>query len=1056
MHFRKSWAELRSIVWILVLSATPTIVAAQASQITGTVTDAGTGAPLPTVQVYIQGTSIGGLSSSTGTFNLANVPPGTYTVIAQRIGFLEARQTGVAVAAGATVSLNFSMNQAVLAIQGIVATGLVDPVQGVRSPITVASVTREMMPVAVAGDAVQNLQGRIAGMRVNRGNGQPGSEVTMMLRTPTSITQAGAPMIVVDGVILAGTNTTDIEAMDIESIEVIKGAAAASLYGSRASAGVIAITTTRGQGLDVGQTRFSARSEIGVSQAVANNFLAKHHRFLMDPTNSYYVDADGNRVERNDRVSPPLSLAFNDKPYPDQTYDNVGAILRAGTLRTNNLMISGNTASTNFAVTLNSYRELGALANNDGYSRNSLRLNLDHRFLDALSVGVSMYHARDSRDNIPSPTSLTAQGNPFNLTLQAPIDVDFSKKDENGEYLQQPDPTVAYQNPLWTQATREFDQQGTRTLAGLNMNWSPMPWITASASLGYDRSDFESRLYVPKGTPANIGSDGILDGSLRFANNFNDTFNGEAQVSLRRDLGRLNVRTTFRGLVERSDTETGARQGNNFVLYGVPQFSNIRAEDITATSRSEEVRSTGYLWDTAFDFDGKYIFTMLGRRDGSSLFGPDNRWHNYYRLAGAWRIGEEQWFNLPNVSEFKLSYARGTAGGRPAYDAQYETWALSSGVPTKENLGNRFLAPEHTLEQEISLNAVLFNKVGLVLTHAWQETTDQLVRAPQSVITGYGNRWVNAGTVAGHTTEMELEAQLIQRQNFGWTTMLIADRSYSEIKEWPLPCDASNSWRFYCTGEPVYGLYSLQLVESFDQLAQKHRGGDAAGHMDEFQVNDEGLVVWVGKGNDYREGFEKDLWGTFSGEIGGRTYEWGMPFWEQNDAGQNLRQLIGTSNPFNLGWLNNLRVGGFNFHTQMHASIGGDANNRIQHTLVNSFQAEFMDQAGKPDGLKKPIGYYQQATRGDGSYTVHDATFLKLRTLSGNYTFNQDAIDRFGLSRTGISNLTLGLVVRNVFTLSKYDSWDPEAAVNLGTRVNSDAGGYPPTRNITAEVSVTF
>lgn len=1056
MRFTAGSTALRSIVWMLVAAAAPVVAEAQSAQITGTVRDASTGNPLPTVQVHIQGTAIGNLSTATGTFTLSNVAPGTYTIIAQRLGYVEARQTDVVVGAGATVSLIFEMNPAVLSIQGVVATGLVDPVEGVRSPITVASVTREMMPVVTTGDAVQNLQGRIAGIRVNRASGQPGNEVTMMLRTPTSITQSGAPMIVVDGVILTGTSTVDIEAMDIESMEVIKGAAAASLYGSRASAGVIAITTARGQGLDIGQTRFTARSEIGISQGVASNYLAKHHRFLMDPTNSFFVDQNGNRVDRNSRVSPALNQAFNDKPYPDQTYDNIGAILRPGMLRSNNLGISGNSASTNFAVMFNSYRELGALQNNDGYTRNSLRLNLDHRFLDAIDIGTSMYHARDSRDNIPHETSLTGQGNPFNQALQAPIDIDFTRKNESGQFLQQPDPTVAYQNPLWTQATRDFDQHGTRTLMGVTLGWRPSTWLTASARLGYDRSDFESRLHVPKGTPNNIGTDGTRDGSLRYVNRYNDTFNGETQVSLRRDFGPLNLRTTFRGLLERSDTESGVRQGNNFVLFGVPQFSNIRVEDITASSDREEIRSTGYLWDSALDYDGKYIFTVLGRRDGSSLFGPDNRWHNYYRVAGAWRLGEERWFNVPHVSEFKISYARGTAGGRPAFDAQYETWALTGGIPTKQNLGNRFLAPEHTLEQEVSLNAILFDKIGLVVTHAWQETTDQLVRAPQSVITGYGNRWVNAGTVAGYTTEIELEAQLIQRANFGWTTMFVGDRSFAEIKEWSLPCDATNAWRYYCTGEPVYGLYSLQLVESIDQLMTRHRGGDAAGHLDEFQINDEGLVVWVGKGNSYQDGIAKGLWGTVSGDIGGRTYEWGMPFWEQNEQGQNLRQLIGTSNPLNLGWINNIRLGAFNFHAQMHASIGGDANNRIQHTLVNSFQAAFMDQAGKPDGLKKPVAYYQHATRGDGSYTVHDASFLKLRTLSGSYTFNRAALERAGFSRMKMSNLSVGLVVRNVFTLSKYQSWDPEAALNLNTRVNSDAGGYPPTRSFTAEFSVTF
>jgi TonB-linked SusC/RagA family outer membrane protein len=1044
---------LRIVSLLSITAILPSQLTAQAAgRVAGTVTDRETLAPLATVQVFLQGTSIGGLTNASGAFAIANVPPGTYTVIAQRIGYSEARQEGVVVGAD-PVTLTFTLAPAVLALQGIVATGLVDPVSGVRSPIAVARVTKEMMPVSVSGNAVQNLQGRVAGLRVNRASGQPGSETSMILRTPTSITQSGAPMIVVDGVILGSNATVDIESMDIESIEIIKGAAASSLYGSRAAAGVIAITTMRGKSLDVGQTQFTARSEIGVTQALKYDYVATHHRFLMDPTNSFYVNAQGARVERNSRVAPLPSLAFMDKPYPGPTYNNLNAVAQPGGFRSNNLSVVGNTLSSNFAITFNNYQEEGALANNEGYQRNSIRMNLDHRFLEALSVGASMYHARDRRDEI-SGTS------PFTLALRAPIDVDFSVKDANGQYAQQPDPNITVQNPLWTQASRESDTKGTRTLIGTNLSWNPVTWFTANAAAGYDRSDGESRTYVPKGTPNDVGSDGFTDGSLSISNNIRDTWNLEGQVSFRRDFGPLNLRTTFRGVMEESHSESGTRSGNNFILFGVPQFSNIATADRNSSSDESDQWAEGVLWDTALDYDGKYVLTVLGRRDGSSLFGPDNRWHNYYRVAGAWRMGEERWFNLPNVSEFKLSFARGTAGGRPGFDAQYETWSLSNGIPTKGSLGNRFLAPEHTVENELSLNMILFDRVGVVLTHARQETTDQLVQAPLPVITGYNTQWINAGTISGHSSEFEIEGQLIRRQNFSWTTMLVGDYSYSYIKEWDIPCDATLAWRLFCQGEPVYGMFALHLVnggrDGLEGALAKHRGGDALAFIDQFAVNDEGYVVWVGAGNTYEDGIAKNLWGTVSPSIGGRTYEWGTPFHEQNESGNNQRQLLGKSNPVNFGWVNNVRVGGFNFHAQMQAAVGGVANNRALHELINVYNSKVMDQTGKADGLKKPVSYYLAAIQGNTDYVVEDASFLKLRTLSASYTMNQGGLARLGLGRAGIENLTIGLIARNVFIVTPYGGFDPEQALNLGNRSNADGGGYPATRNFTAEITITF
>ncbi|MQA91686.1 MAG: SusC/RagA family TonB-linked outer membrane protein [Gemmatimonas sp.] len=1048
-----SW--LGTLAAAALLTAVPIQATAQTSQVTGTVLDAETGAPLSSVQVFVDGTSAGALTNQGGAFVLEGVPPGTHTLVAQRIGYQEGRIADVEVEAGGSTSVNITLQQSVLALQGIVATGLIDPVEGVRAPIAVARVDREMMPVTVgAASAVENLQGRVAGLRMNRESGQPGEGVNIMLRTPTSLRQSGAPLIVVDGVILSGLNeggvgaTVDLDGMDIESMEVIRGAAAASLYGSRAAAGVIAITTKDGSGLPVGTTRFTASTEYGISENLRGLALNNSHAYLMDPTGSFYVDEEGNPVDRADRVLPEQNQAFLDNPYPSQLYNNVNAITKAGQVMTNNLSIQGNAESTNFAISLNNLEEEGSLIGNEGYQRTSIRANLDHRFIDALNLGVSMYHARDSRDNLGGAT-------PFVDGLRAPRDVDFGATNENGEYDQQPDPNIPVQNPLWEQQSRENDQSGVRTLANMTLAWNPITWFSASSAVSYDRADFQSREYVPKGTPPDIGEASAPDGSILFENRINEAWNAEAQATLRRDFGPLNVRTTFRGLLERDKLEEGERSGENFFLFGVPQLSNTRVEDQTAVSNIEEVRATGYLWDTAFDYAGRYIFSVLGRRDGSSLFGADNRWHNYYRVAGAWRLSEEDWFNIPNVSEFKLSVARGTAGGRPSFEHQYETWELEDGIPTKDILGNRLLAPEHTTENEFSLNVIFNDRVGVVLTHARQRTEDQLTPVPLPAITGYATQWINTGTISGHSTELQVEAQLIEQPNFGWTSMVVADYSNAVIEEWDAPCYAQG-WLWNCENVPVYGIYSRWLVKDRAGLNQ-HDNGALLPHAEQFEVNDEGFLVWVGEGNHYWEGMDKDLWGT-STEINGQTYGWGLPFYELTPAGLPHRTLLGEGAASNFGWINNFRFGNFTFNAALHASIGGDTNNRSHQRMYNTdiSTAPRMDQAGKPDELKKPLSYFRAAVDGDNSYTIEDSSYLKLRSLSATYNLGQQQVNRFGLGATGIESMTLGVVVRNVFTITNYDGFDPEGGLDLNARTNSDAGTYPPTRNLTAQVTVTF
>jgi len=352
---------------------------------------------------------------------------------------------------------------------------------------------------------------------------------------------------------------------------------------------------------------------------------------------------------------------------------------------------------------------------------------------------------------------------------------------------------------------------------------------------------------------------------------------------------------------------------------------------------------------------------------------------------------------------------------------------------------------------------------GIELTHAWQTTEDQIVPAPQPAYTGYSSQWVNAGTIKGHTTELTVEGQLFQRANMGWTTLLTSDYSYSVIDEWPLPCDTSRTWRFDCPGEPVYGIYGFRLLTGIDQLG-RHRNGEAVAFANQFQVNDEGYVVWVGDKN-YTDGMVNGVvtpgtWGTTSPTIGSRTYLWGIPFFEEGANLATLRPSLGTGQSVGLGWINNLRYGSFNFHAHLHASLGGVVNNRaFQDMITNaSRNAPMMDQGSKPDGLKKPINYYIQAVGSGGSnYITEKGDYLKLRTLSVSVQLNQNQIQTIGLQNLGVRSLQVGLIGRNIFTITPYTGFDPEQALDLNSRLNAvGTGTYPGTRTLTAEIAVTF
>jgi TonB-linked SusC/RagA family outer membrane protein len=1031
----------------MILGLVPQVWAqTQNGQITGTVVNAESLQPLGAIQVYIDGTGRASITRSDGSYTITNVPPGTYTVIAQSIGYQQARQTGINVGAGSTATVNFQLAQNVLSLQGVVATGLIDPVEGARSPITVGQVTREQMPVSAgSADPVTQLQGKVAGVTISRTGGQPGQDAAVRLRTPTSAVGSNRPLYVVDGVIL-GTDPVSIESSDIESIEVVKGAAAASLYGSRAASGVIAITTNRGRSIAAGETRFAFNSEYGRSEPADFLPMPRHHQFATN-AQGQLVNAQGTPVQWSGRFEP--QVAFMDKTYPAEfgVFNNLKEIYRPGGFNTQNFSITSNAENTNFAASVGRLFEQGAIEGNQGYNRNNFRVNLDHRFKSTMQLGISAYHARSFRDDIGSGAPGGNGGLLGDFFLIPPY-IDLSQRNDQGEFnrFYGAEYGAQVEHPVWRQLNRDFEQNIKRTLGNANLRWSPFNWLSVVSDVSFDLEDLVQETYVPKGAQDPSGE--TYDGRLAFANRTVDTFNGSLQGSIRRDFGPLNSRTTVRGIMERANTANDRAEGQDFRVYDVKRIDAAAIK--VATSSMQEIRSTGYLIDQAFDYDGKYIVSVLGRRDGSSLFGPQNRWHNYYRAAGAWRIAEEPWFNVDAINEFKIKASRGTAGGRPGYSNQYETWSVTDAGVTKGTLGNRNLRPEHTTENEVGLELILFSNLGIELVYAQQRTEHQLYNLLLPGAVGYTSQWVNVGTLAGRSLELAIESRLIDRPNLTWTTNIVADRSQSKVEDWPVPCRILDQITYICNNTNPRDLYGFHYYRSMGELP-----AHLAPFADQFQVNDDGFVVWVGTGNSWRDGQSKNLWGT-STSILGQTYAWGYPVLQRDQENRATFARIGEGDPnFQLGWMNTVSWRGLTAHAQMHAQIGGEVYNMTKHYTIFDKVHPVLDQAGKADESKKPIAYYVNGLYNGSIISdafVEDASYLKLRQLSLTYRFSPEMLSRTGM---GLRGVELGIVGRNLFTIDRYSGFDPEVVSN--SRLTPlDNYSYPAMRNYTVSVGVNF
>lgn len=1044
------WHKARQLVTgmsaLLVLAPIASLAAQGTGRIMGTVTDSSSGRPIGDAQVSIGGSRLGATTDAQGRYSIVNVPAGPRIIDVRRIGYQPSAPRTVTVTEGGTVTANFALREAALNLQAIVTTGVVDPTSGTRVPFTVGRVSAENLPVPAA-NALEAIQGKVAGVTVVP-SGQPGSGTNIQLRSPVSINKTNSPLIVVDGVIQSqafGASSSDLESMDIESIEVIKGAAAASLYGSRASSGVLQIKTRRGTHIGEGATRWTARSEMGTNSLAGKIDWARNHHFRTNAEGAY-VNAQGTVVPRAQRVPRPVYERFQDVEYADPVYDQVDRFFDPGQFSKNSFNIAQNNARTNWFLSLVNTREDGVVLNKGRFNQNDIRLNLDHQPTDRLKISFSGYHSRADRQELFGDTF-------FDLINQAP-DVDLRQKDPDGvPYIYQPDPEGREENPLYVLETEDRQRKRSRTQGSLESRFTPFSWLTVDGQFSYDRSDRRLNFFLDQGFQTELnGNNGI--GNISQTTGTTNTVNASASANLLKAFGDITLRSTVRALLERESNELTTAEGQDFAVPGVRSLDNAKTRFVS--SSLEEIKASGYFFTLGADYAGKYIADGLIRRDGSSLFGANERWNSYYRVSGAWRVAQENWWMFPAINEFKLRASQGTAGGRPSFNDQYETFSFNSaGGVLKQNLGNRNLRPELATETELGIDAIIKERYSMQLSYAKTKVIDQLIQVPLAGFYGYGQQWQNAGTVEGNTWEATIEAQMVRRPNFSWRVGVVADRSRNKITEFNRTCFTTATIAFRCAGVGLNEMYGFEFLKDKALLP-----ADAQSRANEFDVNDEGLLVWVGIDTvtklpkRYTQGQDSILgWGKTT-TIGTSSYGWGIPIQRKDSTGSAAVVRIGDGLPrFKWGFTNSITWKNFDVFTLVDAWVGGQAYNQTNQRMYQWAKSADVDQAGKPQELKKPIEYYVAlyAANNPTDYFVEDAGFVKLREVSVKYRFGATALNL--IRPFGARGAAVSLIGRNLFTATNYKGYDPEVG---GTLNRLDSFDYPRYRTFTGSFEITF
>ena len=1028
---------------LAVLLLFPGLTLGQEATITGTVQDED-GEPLIGANVIVEGLNIGAAADLDGEYTILipgeRVRGQNVRLVARFVGFTPSTER-ITLEAGEQ-TINFVLQEDQFLMEESVVTGVADETPRNRLSFSVARVTEDQLDIAPpSSGAISTLAGRIAGARVVQSSGNPRGDASILLRGATSIARGNSPLIVVDGAILEAS-TIDINALDIESVEVVKGAAAASVYGSRAQSGVIQIRTKRGGSAPVGETRVTYRGEVG------GNFLSRRlprnssHWRRVTEDGSQFIDTDGNPTDDFFSAADDVSRgqAISDRPFPGQTFDHVDQILENRPNFRNQISVAHNTETGSYYGSFTHSRNPGVIYNLDGTNRQSARLNIDQDIGEYFDVSASASYSQDLADD---PQGQAGGRNPFYDVMFFPANINLFERNESGDPRPVFSQSLLQDNPIYTLENRDQSFRRSRFIGSAQARFRPLDWFSLEADLGYDRLDRQDEIFYPSGYET-LEPSSLNDGYLAKRPRFQRGLNTSLTAAFRYNFGEFVGRTRARYQAELSDFNFTFARTQNFVVPGVRRLG-IGAEDSDDSTSSTFTRTTqlGYFLISDLSFRDRYLVDFTIRRDGSSLFGPSQRWHTYGRVSGSYRIAEEAWWPFRDISEFRIRASYGTAGNRPNFSDQFEVFSIGASGVSKNQLGNRNLRPEFATEQTYGVNAEFFRRFNLELTYAQTTVEDQILAVPLPGYAGFSSQILNAGTVESNTIEATLGAIVLNTRRQRLLANVVFDRTRQEMTEFNRPTYSTGTQNLFRNGvgENFADLYGRRFATGFSDLPDF-----LAENQDAFQINDDGYLVPVGD-SDWTDGISEGLWGT-TVEIGGQEYAWGIPIVAFEDGEQANDVVLGNTAPdFNLGLNLDYSFGGLSVGMLWQAEMGYDVYNFTrQWAYRDNFHGD-QDQAGKPDSQKKPLGYYATLynTNSSSSHFVEDASYLKLRELSVGYSFGQERLVQL-LGTDLVKRLSVSLVGRNLLTFTGYSGFDPEVG---GTLRRVDSFGYPPFRSVT-------
>lgn len=1077
---------MRKVTLLLLALITSMQLMAQ-TKLTGKILDAADDEPLIGASVLVEGTSVGCVADFDGNFSLT-IPEGKNVVVVSSIGYVS--QT-IKLAGRTNIVVHLKQDSQVMDEVVVVGYGTMKKSDLAGASSSLDEKTLKSAPIT---NIDQSFQGRIAGVTAVQTSGQPGSAVSISVRGQATINAGSDPLYVVDGVIFQAQGNSGsslglgdalgngshsavsplslLDPTDILSIEVLKDASATAIYGAQGANGVVLITTKKGQS---GDAKFSYNGSVTVSRQNKRLDILNLREYA-----EFYND-----LAAQGEISQP------DEVYSDPSILGVGtnwqdAVFQTAVQHQHQISAEGGTDKINYYVSGSYMNQEGTIIGSE-FERYSVRVNLTSQLKKWLKLGLN---ANFSKTDESLKLADSDEGL-ISYSLTTPPDIQIYNID--GGYSSVSKEGYTNPNPIALAMMDEILLKRQSLNGSIFADVTPIKNLTWHIQLGFDIGDTRGETYSPM---VDLGTWTRSSNEARIQKNSNDYWSLSNYIQYNMQFGK-------HGITAMLGQECWESQYEYTSIYNTGLPSDEVHNPYLGTGEAQITEGWGsssmasFFTRETYNYDDKYLATYTYRYDGSSNFGPNNRWAGFHSLALAWRFSNEKFIESwagDWLSNGKLRLGWGQTG-----NANIGSYKWGSSVSVMEtalgtsyrpaNLKNLDIKWETQEQWNLGLDlGFLNNRLNLTVDMYLKTSKDMLMQLNLPSIMGTsGNAssalaapYGNYGDIENKGIEIALNARPIQNKNFEWSTDVNISINRNKLKSLSgsTALVGYGQWTDVVSrtepGQSLYGFYGYiveGIYQDFDDILNSPVNTLQSNNP--IVDNGDGTYSWSTDPSDYSR--------TNTTWVGDIKYK------DVNGDGiidENDKTYIGSPLPkWTFGWNNTFRYKNFDLNVFINGSVGNKVGNylKMKLTHMNSVWtnqlSDVLDRATLTaiDGNTSAAYWYDDISNvvvansnatlprasindpndNDAWSTryIEDGSYIRLKSITLGYTFDKKLIEKIG-----ITNLRLTLNATNLFTITGYDGYDPEVGMSTASDnvFGLDNGRYPSPTTFTFGLNVSF